>query len=86
MEIIKPRTVAMYEGQINKTSEPFSIRAKQFYAVEAAASLLSEKFSKQLCHEPDGLIFQPSLDVSKLHFIRCTKTLWYFNYFILIIN
>ncbi|XP_075213048.1 RNA guanylyltransferase and 5'-phosphatase mRNA capping enzyme [Lycorma delicatula] len=65
IDIIKPRTKAMFEGLINKSSEPFSVRAKQFYPVEMAGSLLSEKFSRQLSHEPDGLIFQPTLDPYK---------------------
>lgn len=33
---------------------------KFFWDVTQAGSLLSEKFAKQLGHEPDGLIFQPS--------------------------
>ena len=54
----------MMEGRIRKELEPFSIRLKQFYDVVKAGSLLGEKFSKQLSHEPDGLIFQPTVDVS----------------------
>lgn len=61
-EIVQPRRVAMAEGRINRNSEPFSIRLKQFWDVTQAGSLLSEKFAKTLSHEPDGLIFQPSKD------------------------
>lgn len=53
----------MKKGLINKQREPFSVRDKMFWEVQQARSLLGEKFRKSLCHEPDGLIFQPSLDV-----------------------
>jgi len=56
----------MKEGRIDKSSEPFSVRLKQFWDITQAGSLLSDKFSKMLSHEPDGLIFQPSKDVSIL--------------------
>nr|CAH7754788.1 unnamed protein product [Callosobruchus chinensis] len=59
-EIIKPRHAAIEHGVINKTSEPFSVRKKDFWHITQAASLLGEKFAKTLSHEPDGLIFQPS--------------------------
>ncbi|RZC38516.1 mRNA cap enzyme, DSPc and/or DNA ligase A M domain containing protein [Asbolus verrucosus] len=59
-EIIKPRYLAMENGLINKTLEPFSVRKKDFWEVTQAASLLGEKFARTLSHEPDGLIFQPS--------------------------
>ncbi|XP_044267680.1 mRNA-capping enzyme [Tribolium madens] len=59
-EIIKPRYMAMENGLINKASEPFSVRKKDFWEITQAASLLGEKFAKALSHEPDGLIFQPS--------------------------
>lgn len=63
-EIIKPRHQAMEAGYINKSLEPFSIRKKDFWHVIQAKSLLGEKFAKALSHEPDGLIFQPSKEVS----------------------
>jgi len=50
------------DGRLDKTQEPFSIRLKQFYDINATDKLLGN-FSKNLCHEPDGLIFQPSTDV-----------------------
>ncbi|KAK9510427.1 hypothetical protein O3M35_005218 [Rhynocoris fuscipes] len=59
-DIIHPRHKAIIEGKIDKTVEPFSIRRKTFFPVEKAGSFLSKKFSEQLTHEPDGLIFQPS--------------------------
>lgn len=54
----------MKEGLINRANEPFSVRLKDFWDITQTASLLSEKFAKSLSHEPDGLIFQPSKDVS----------------------
>lgn len=62
-EIINPRYRAMEHGFINKTLEPFSVRKKEFWHVTQAASLLGEKFAKNLSHEPDGLIFQPAKEV-----------------------
>lgn len=61
-EIIEPRYIAIERGLINKTLDPFSVRKKEFWDVTQAGSLLSEKFAKSLCHEPDGLIFQPAKD------------------------
>lgn len=61
-EIVQPRHQAMKEGRIDKSTEPFSVRLKQFWDITQAGSLLSDKFSKMLSHEPDGLIFQPSKD------------------------
>lgn len=55
----------MQHGVINKQREPFSVRQKDFWDVVGARKLLSPKFAQSLCHEPDGLIFQPSLDVSE---------------------
>lgn len=53
----------MQRGLINKDREPFSVRCKEFYDVVAAKKLLAPKFTQSLGHEPDGLIFQPSVDV-----------------------
>lgn len=61
-EIIGPRYNAIVKGMINKVAEPFSIRMKDFWDITQARSLLGEKFAKNLSHEPDGLIFQPSKD------------------------
>lgn len=55
----------MQHGVIDKQREPFSVRQKDFWDVVGARKLLSPKFAQSLCHEPDGLIFQPSLDVSQ---------------------
>lgn len=63
-EIIAPRHQAIQKGIINKSKEPFSVRKKDFWDVTQASSLLGERFAKTLSHEPDGLIFQPSNEVS----------------------
>ncbi|KRT78546.1 hypothetical protein AMK59_7819, partial [Oryctes borbonicus] len=72
-EIIKPRHQAMEAGYINKSSEPFSVRKKDFWHITQAKSLLGEKFAKALSHEPDGLIFQPSKEPYKAG--RCDDVL-----------
>ncbi|XP_020708815.2 mRNA-capping enzyme [Athalia rosae] len=59
-EIMGGRHRALKEGRLRREREPFSVRLKQFWDVTQAPSLLSEKFAKQLGHEPDGLIFQPA--------------------------
>ncbi|XP_058795670.1 mRNA-capping enzyme isoform X3 [Phymastichus coffea] len=64
-EIIGGRVRAMKEGRIIREQEPFSIRLKQFWDVTQANNLLGEKFARQLTHEPDGLIFQPSKEPYK---------------------
>ena len=58
--IMGGRHKALKEGRIRKETEPFSIRSKHFWDVTQADTLLSDKFAKQLGHEPDGLIFQPA--------------------------
>ena len=64
-EIVNPRNKLIQEGQINKESEPFRIRIKQFWEITETKTLLGPKFTKeQLGHEPDGLIFQPVDHVS----------------------
>ncbi|CAL1682344.1 unnamed protein product [Lasius platythorax] len=59
-KIIAGRLRAMREGRLVKEREPFSVRLKHFWDVTLSKDLLGEKFSKQLSHEPDGLIFQPA--------------------------
>ncbi|XP_076635153.1 mRNA-capping enzyme-like [Colletes latitarsis] len=59
-EIMGGRHKALKEGRLRKEKEPFAVRLKFFWDVTQAGSLLSDKFAKQLCHEPDGLIFQPA--------------------------
>ncbi|XP_015912150.1 mRNA-capping enzyme isoform X2 [Parasteatoda tepidariorum] len=61
-EIVSTRTAAFQEGRLDRTKEPFSVRAKQFWDVTMARQLLGEKFSREMSHEVDGLIFQPLLD------------------------
>ncbi|KAG1677664.1 mRNA-capping enzyme [Nymphon striatum] len=59
-ELIGPRREAMEKGKIDRPSEPFSVRLKEFYEVHHAKTLLSKDFTVKLAHEIDGLIFQPS--------------------------
>lgn len=61
-EVVGPRNAAIAEGRINKAAEPFGVRRKDFWDVTTAAGLLGDKFARQLSHEPDGLVFQPSRD------------------------
>jgi mRNA-capping enzyme len=64
-EIMAGRHRAMKEGRIIREKEPFSVRLKEFWDVTQTGSLLSEKFAKQLGHEPDGLVFQPDKEAYK---------------------
>ena len=50
-------------GRLDKSIEPFGVRAKQFWDVSFAKWVL-DSFMKQLMHENDGLIFSPATDVS----------------------
>ncbi|XP_044012382.1 mRNA-capping enzyme-like [Aphidius gifuensis] len=59
-EVMAGRHRAISERKLIREKEPFSIRLKEFWPVMQADRLLSDKFSQQLGHEPDGLIFQPS--------------------------
>jgi mRNA-capping enzyme len=59
-EIIGPRTDAKRDGRIDSSKESFSIRAKEFFDLTMADGLLSDRFTRQLGHEVDGLIFQPA--------------------------
>jgi mRNA-capping enzyme len=63
IELIKPRHEA---AKIFPANEPMGIRRKDFYLISATAKLLSEDFTKTLCHEVDGLIFQPVRGVSSI--------------------
>ncbi|XP_036003485.1 mRNA-capping enzyme [Fundulus heteroclitus] len=58
-EIISPRMEKMKIGQIDKTKEPFSVRNKPFFDINASRKLLEGSFTSQVSHEVDGLIFQP---------------------------
>uniref|UniRef100_A0A3B3TG90 mRNA-capping enzyme n=1 Tax=Paramormyrops kingsleyae TaxID=1676925 RepID=A0A3B3TG90_9TELE len=58
-EIISPRLEKMKMGQIDKTKEPFSVRNKPFFDIHASRKLLEGRFTAQVSHEVDGLIFQP---------------------------
>lgn len=58
-EIEMARSQAAQQGLIDKSREPFSIRAKKFFHVEKAEWVL-ETWSPKLSHENDGLIFNPA--------------------------
>jgi len=62
------RNDAIRKGLIFKQNEPFSVRLKEFLDVRDAGKFLDDKFSRCLSHEPDGLIFQPSNEVSNFLF------------------
>nr|XP_060608996.1 mRNA-capping enzyme [Anolis sagrei ordinatus] len=59
-EIISPRHDKIKNGQIDKAKEPFSVRHKPFFDINAAKKLLEGNFAKEVSHEVDGLIFQPT--------------------------
>ncbi|XP_053316627.1 mRNA-capping enzyme [Spea bombifrons] len=59
-EIIFPRHEKMKTGLIDKAQEPFSVRNKPFFDIHAARKLLEGSFAKEVSHEMDGLIFQPT--------------------------
>uniref|UniRef100_A0AAG5D4T1 mRNA-capping enzyme n=1 Tax=Anopheles atroparvus TaxID=41427 RepID=A0AAG5D4T1_ANOAO len=61
-ELIGARTRAMQAKLIDRNTEPFGVRLKQFWDITQSHALLGPKFTKNLGHEPDGLIYQPSLD------------------------
>lgn len=58
-EIIGPRHMKMQQGLLDKSKEPFSVRAKQFWDIQTARKLLDGKFANEVSHVVDGLIFQP---------------------------
>uniref|UniRef100_T1ITR8 mRNA-capping enzyme n=1 Tax=Strigamia maritima TaxID=126957 RepID=T1ITR8_STRMM len=60
-ELVEPRQLAKQTGLIDKNAEPFSVRMKEFWDVTFARNLLGEKFTKQLGHDVDGLVYQPTL-------------------------
>jgi len=66
-EIVGARNNYIIQGLIDKTKEPFSIRKKEFWDVSDTYKLLDDKFLKNLSHEPDGLIFQPSSPSDPYH-------------------
>jgi len=55
----------MERGVIDRTKEPFGIRFKTFWFLEDTDKILNGKLSQELVHEPDGVIFQPTRDVSR---------------------
>lgn len=73
----------MSKNMINKSREPFSVRQKDFWDIGKSRSLLSPKFAASLSHEPDGLIFQPSIMVIGRLFGCQTIEIFFFQLFIL---
>uniref|UniRef100_A0A8V5H5Z8 mRNA-capping enzyme n=1 Tax=Melopsittacus undulatus TaxID=13146 RepID=A0A8V5H5Z8_MELUD len=59
-EIIFPRHEKMKNGLIDKAQEPFSVRNKPFFDIYASRKLLEGSFAREVSHEVDGLIFQPT--------------------------
>ena len=57
--LITPRLKAESEGLLNKNKEPIRIRRKDFWELHVAYKLMEPKFTQNLKHEVDGLIFQP---------------------------
>ncbi|XP_013383469.1 mRNA-capping enzyme [Lingula anatina] len=74
-EIVQPRYEKMKLGRLNKSVEPFSVRAKPFWDLNMAQSLLDGKFAKEVSHETDGLIFQPAGQEDKYFPGRCQDML-----------
>lgn len=70
MFIAAPRYKAQQHGLIDRSREPFSVREKNFWDVTQAKKLVEPKFTSNLGHEPDGLIFQPSADVGFFKFLH----------------
>jgi len=61
-----PSITISIQGLIDKRSEPFSIRLKEFWDLNETRKLLGPKFTKEsLGHEPDGIIFQPIYKVNE---------------------
>ncbi|KAL4218429.1 hypothetical protein ACF0H5_023164 [Mactra antiquata] len=62
-EIVGARNDKIKMGQLDKTTEPFSVRIKPFWDIVTARKLLDGDFASQVSHEVDGLVFQPVPDV-----------------------
>ncbi|KAK2156753.1 hypothetical protein LSH36_206g04070 [Paralvinella palmiformis] len=61
-ELIGPRHELIKQGRLDRMKEPFSVRAKFFWEISTVKNILDGKFSQELSHEIDGLIFQPEPD------------------------
>jgi mRNA-capping enzyme len=57
--IVNIHNNAITKGYINKTTQPFSIRKKDFFNVSAVNKLFSPEFLSTICHEVEGFIFLP---------------------------
>ncbi|PAA72841.1 hypothetical protein BOX15_Mlig010591g1 [Macrostomum lignano] len=60
LELIGPRNAMKQRLGPQLPKEPFSVRLKGFYGLDACVKLLSQEFTESLGHETDGLIFQPA--------------------------
>uniref|UniRef100_T1IYM1 mRNA guanylyltransferase n=1 Tax=Strigamia maritima TaxID=126957 RepID=T1IYM1_STRMM len=57
-ELIEPR---QQQNVVDKKSESFGVKNKDFWDIPMSSKLLDEKFTKQLTHACDGLVYQPTL-------------------------
>lgn len=63
---MEERYRAIKAGEIDRLSEPFGVRKKEFWPLWQTEDVLTGKLIQQLSHEPDGAIFQPTEDVSSV--------------------
>ncbi|KAI3383163.1 hypothetical protein SNEBB_002338 [Seison nebaliae] len=61
-EIISPRAMAFNNRTLDRQKEVFGVRKKLFKDLHGAKEFSSKEFQKELCHETDGLVFQPVND------------------------
>lgn len=79
-ELIDPRIEAMKTGKIIRDKEPISVRRKDFFFVKYTYKLFEKKFTSNLKHEIDGLIFQPVNMVTYFFFTNIQNKLPLFLY------
>lgn len=60
--VMKARYQAAQDGQLHADREPFSIIQKRFWDLTQTNNLLTDNFTKQLDHEIDGIVFEPTLE------------------------
>nr|KAG5691358.1 hypothetical protein BaRGS_033407 [Batillaria attramentaria] len=72
-EIVGARNYKMQQGLLDRARQPFSVRAKPFWELTVSQKLLEGHFAQNLCHEVDGLVFQPVPDPYVCG--RCKETL-----------
>ncbi|ULU10947.1 hypothetical protein L3Y34_014870 [Caenorhabditis briggsae] len=59
-EIIDKRDAGFRSGKLRRERQTMSVRRKDFYVLETTWKLFERKFVKNVGHEIDGLIFQPT--------------------------